>query len=73
MQADGSGQTQLTFFNAPDSPMYSGEEYGVVAADSAWSPDGNRIVLYLISNSGGESEFSGSGKIVLLALKTAQA
>lgn len=69
MSADGSGQTQLTFFNDPSSPLYSGDPNGVVPADSAWSPDGTQLLVYVIVNQDDQTEYSMPGRIVLLALE----
>ncbi len=64
MQADGSMKTQLTFFNDPDSSMYTGDLYGVVPADSSWSPDGTRLAVYVIVNQSEQTEYSMPGRIV---------
>ena len=42
MDADGSGKRQLTCLNAPGHPHYQGTR-PVTAADSSWSPAGDRI------------------------------
>lgn len=46
MRADGSAKTQLTFFNDRNHPDYI--PGGATAADIAWSPDGTRLMAYLI-------------------------
>lgn len=69
MAADGSGQRQLTTFNDPGSKFYMAEPYGVVVADSSWSPDGTRLLVYVIVNQSDKSEYSMPGKIVLLTLE----
>ena len=69
MSADGSEQKQLTTFNDPNSKFYLAEPYGVVVADSSWSPDGRQLLVYVIVNQGDKSEYSMPGKIVLLTLE----
>jgi Tol biopolymer transport system component len=69
MNADGSGQRQLTFFNDPTSAMYSGDTYGVVSADLAWAPDGKQFALFVIVNQSANTEYSMPGRIVLVKLK----
>lgn len=68
MSADGSGPTQLTFFNDPASPVFMKDPYGVVPADSAWSPDGTQLLVYVIVNQNDQTEYSMPGRIVLLTL-----
>ncbi len=46
MDADGTNQRRLTFFNDKDSPDYI--PGGVTAADFTWSPDGTKIAAVLI-------------------------
>ena len=48
MDADGSNRERLTFFNEPGHPEYMGGRRCVVS-DSAWSPDGERIVALVAS------------------------
>ncbi len=48
MNTDGSNKRRLTYFNTPGHSEYSGAR--VVAADSAWSPDGSKIMVYLQTN-----------------------
>jgi Tol biopolymer transport system component len=69
MSADGSGQTQLTFFNDPDSFMYSDDSYGVVPADLSWSPIGTQFALLVIVNQSQQTEYSMPGRTVLVTLK----
>ncbi len=69
MSADGSDATQLTFFNDPANPHYSGDPYGVVPANSAWSLDGTLLLVYVIVNQGEQTEYSMPGRIVLLTLE----
>ena len=49
MRPDGSNKTRLTFFNQPNHPHAL--PTGAVAGDVAWSPDGNRLVAYIIEPS----------------------
>ena len=42
MNADGSDKRRVTYFNEPGHPDYLGSR--AVVADSAWSPDGKKIV-----------------------------
>ena len=42
MNADGSGKQQLTCMNTPGHPHYLGDT--AIAADSSWSPSGDRFV-----------------------------
>jgi Tol biopolymer transport system component len=42
MDADGSNQRQVTFFNTPGQPGATGDR--VIMADLAWSPDGNSLI-----------------------------
>jgi len=67
MKSDGSNKRRLTHFNEPGYPEYMGGRRCIVS-DSAWSPDGKRIVfcqgasergpweLYVIPSSGGPPE-----------------
>ena len=50
MRPDGSGQQRLTFWNDPQSAEKLAIEGGVVAADCSWSPDGTRLVAYIITD-----------------------
>ena len=61
MDFDGSNKTQLTFFNTPGHAHYRGMP--IVAADSSWSPDGNRIVAYIKTESKG---LSSEGSLVMI-------
>jgi hypothetical protein len=45
MKADGTSKERLTYFNDPSAPEYLGP--WVVAADSAWSPDGKQVLAYV--------------------------
>jgi Tol biopolymer transport system component len=47
MNADGSGKTQLTHFNEPGQPESIPGQ--AVAGDLDWSPDGRRIVGYVVT------------------------
>jgi Tol biopolymer transport system component len=72
MSADGSGQSQLTAFNNPASPMYLRTAYGAIPADSSWSPDGMHLLVYVIINQSEQTEYSMPGKIILLFLSEDQ-
>jgi len=48
MDADGGGKQQLTHFNTPGYPEYM-DGARCVVSDSAWSPDGRRIVMCVAS------------------------
>jgi hypothetical protein len=42
MNADGSGQKRVTYFNEPGYPEYSGR---TICADNSWSPDGFNLLV----------------------------
>jgi hypothetical protein len=46
MRPDGSAKRQLTFFNQPGRAEYIAA--GAAAADHAWSPDGTKLLGYVI-------------------------
>lgn len=48
MNEDGTGQERLTFFNHPDSDHYLEE---AMISDLAWSPDGDRLLVHVVSAS----------------------
>jgi uncharacterized protein (TIGR03437 family) len=50
MNADGTDQIRLTYFNDPSSPQYVSGVTHVTAADCAWNADGTAIVAGLITN-----------------------
>ncbi len=50
MNADGTDQIQLTYFNDPSSPEYVTGVTHVTAADCAWNADGTSLVASLITN-----------------------
>jgi uncharacterized protein (TIGR03437 family) len=60
MNENGSVQTRLTYFNDPNS---SYAMPGVAPSDFSWSPDGKRIVVYVI-----EDVASVKGQIMILDL-----
>lgn len=60
MNENGSVQTRLTYFNDPSSPYAMP---GVAPSDFSWSPDGKRIVVYVI-----EDVASVKGQIMILDL-----
>jgi uncharacterized protein (TIGR03437 family) len=66
MEVDGSSKNQLTWFNDPRGPDYI--EGGVVAGDSDWSPDGTKLIAYLVE---GGTGLGGGGKNVLLEFEPA--
>lgn len=47
MNAGGKDQWRLTFFNDPASGSY--QRRPVALADNAWSPDGQKILVYMIT------------------------
>jgi hypothetical protein len=67
MRSDGSGKRQLTWFNTPSHAHHRGGPF-VVAADSAWGPEGRRLVALLI-NQHPDSEKRGRGQIVMIDLE----
>jgi Tol biopolymer transport system component len=74
MDADGLNKLRLTYFNEPGSAEYTGER--IVAADSAWSPDGTKLAALLIVLDGGLRELFGfaslEGRIVMIAFDAPQ-
>ncbi len=64
MNADGTGKIRLTNFNDSGSAGYTGQR--MIAADSAWSPDGARIVAYVQT-----SLLKQTGMIVVITLDPA--
>ena len=60
MDPDGSNKRRLTYFNTPGHP--ESVSSGAVAADFAWSPDGNRLAAYIIT------DVRSGGKIVMIDL-----
>lgn len=69
MSADGRSQTQLSYFNHPESSMYMTDEFGVVPADISWSPTGDQLALYVIVNQSEESTHSMPGRTVLVTFE----
>lgn len=61
MNSDGLNKHQLTFFNIPGHSHYRG--FPIVAGDSSWSPDGNRIIAYIKTESAG---FGSEGSIIMI-------
>jgi Tol biopolymer transport system component len=61
MEADGSNKVRITFFNEPRHPHTTVSRRKIVAADSAWGPDGSRLIAYLI-------EGVDQGQLVMLNL-----
>ncbi len=64
MNTDGSDKMRLTNFASPDDAGYTGGR--MIAADSAWSPDGTRIAAYVQT-----SLLKQTGMIVLIILDPA--
>jgi hypothetical protein len=67
MRGDGSAPQQLTWFNTPGHAHHRGTPF-VVAADSAWGPEGTRLVALLI-NQRPDSLGRGRGEIVMIELE----
>lgn len=66
MNADGSDKQQITFFNTPGSPEYTGNR--VIVADNSWNARGDKLVASLLSiGPGGRVS-----KIVVLNFATPQ-
>ena len=61
MNAGGSNKRRLTYFNTPGHP--ESVDGGLTAADFAWSPEGDRIAAYLIT------DVRKGGKIVMINLR----
>jgi len=64
MDSDGSHKQQLTFFNTPGHPHYTG--YPIVASDSSWSSDGKRVIAYMKTESTGVGS---EGSIIMIELE----
>ncbi|MBU7025989.1 MAG: PD40 domain-containing protein [Theionarchaea archaeon] len=64
MDANGSNKQQLTSFNDPENPEYSGN---VIVSDSAWSPDGTKIAA-TIAYKNLKNRRGYSSRIVLIEL-----
>ena len=64
MDSDGSHKLQLTFFNKPGHPHYTG--YPIVASDSSWSSDGKRVIAYMKTESTGVGS---EGSIIMIELE----
>jgi Tol biopolymer transport system component len=55
MRSDGSSKRQITFMHEPGKPEYV--QGNAAAADSSWSPDGSRLLAYvLLDGSSGKSQ-----------------
>jgi Tol biopolymer transport system component len=67
MRPDGSGKQQITWFNTQGHPHHRGKPF-VVAADSAWGPEGRRLVALLIDQHP-DSSSRGRGEIVMIELE----
>ncbi len=53
MKSDGSDEERLTFFNHPTSPN---SKTGAVVSDFAWSPEGDKIALHVVTDFVGQRE-----------------
>lgn len=47
MDRDGKNKKQITFFNSPNHPHYMNKTF-IVAGDTAWSPDGKKLLALLL-------------------------
>lgn len=65
MNADGSGQQRVTYFNDPQSKEYI--PGGVACADSDWSPDGRSLAGTLL-----QDIRRGKSRIVMIRFRTPQ-
>ena len=65
MNTDGSNRQRLTFFNEPGKVGYTGEN--LVFGDSCWSPDGSRILAYVLFRPRQQL-----GRLVMLTLREVQ-
>ncbi len=63
MDYDGSHKQQLTFFNTSTHVHYMGAP--IVAADSSWGPDGQKIIAYIKTESKG---LASDGSIIMIEL-----
>lgn len=68
MDRDGQGKKQLTFFNFSQHSHYMGKKF-TVAADSAWSPDGTKLIGLLIYGDPNSKE-RGKGLNVMIDFST---
>lgn len=64
MKSDSSEKQQLTSFNTQNSTLF-GQREALVAADSAWGPDGRRLVA-LVIDADPSSAKRDQGQIVLI-------
>lgn len=65
MRPDGSARRRITSFNRTGHPHFRGRP--VVAADSAWGPEGRRLVALLLDRTGRDPR-RGQGEIVMIEL-----
>jgi Tol biopolymer transport system component len=68
MAPGGADVRRLTAFNDAQSAMFDDTTHGVIPSDSAWSPDGTFLAVYVITNQGPKTQYSMPGRIVLLSL-----
>ena len=66
MDADGSGQHRLTFFNQPGHSHQRAER--TVVSDSAWGPDGKSLLVLLANFDGAGPDSRSSAQLVLVTL-----
>lgn len=66
MDADGSGQKRMTFFNEPGHPHQRAER--TVVSDSAWGPDGKSLLVLLANFDGTGPDSRSSAQLVLVIL-----
>ena len=65
MDADGANKRQLTRFNTPGAPEHVPGDI-VVPADSAWSPDGTRLAVLVLTRDPNGPE-RGRGSLFLVS------
>ncbi|PYR66495.1 MAG: hypothetical protein DMF88_16140 [Acidobacteria bacterium] len=65
MRPDGSGKTQITYFNDPNHSEYVGST-GATAADSSWNRDGTKLMAYLILD-----QTTGASEMALIEFSSA--
>ena len=66
MDADGTHQQRLTFYNQPDHPHHRSPR--TVVSDSAWSPDGKSLLVLVAHYDGTGPSSKGSAELVLITL-----
>ncbi len=69
MNLDGSGKRQVTFFNDPNPPNASWDEYdsgGRRCSDKAWNPDGTKLVFFSFDGGTGEHYYEDDQYLYIL-------